>query len=60
MLDATQNFHISWDDNDSEGRIVAVADVALNKIPDLDQIGLGSHVLFQQGRGLKSTEKKTK
>ena len=47
---AAQNFHISWDDNDTAGRIVAVGDVALNRIPDLDQIGLGSHVLFQQGQ----------
>ncbi|XP_075244459.1 uncharacterized protein LOC142338555 [Convolutriloba macropyga] len=44
-----QVFHITWDDGDTEGRVVAVGDVANDRIPAVNSIGVGSNVLFAQG-----------
>eukprot|EP00794_Sanderia_malayensis_P015993 gene15993-17604_t len=43
-------YEIEWDDQDSSGRIVDYFNLALNKEPSRKEIGVGSIVLFHQGR----------
>lgn len=44
----TLKYTIEWDDKDPTGRIVDYFNLAVDKIPDEDQIGVGSKVLFHQ------------
>lgn len=42
-------FEIEWDDQDPSGRIIDYYNLALDRVPDDVEIGLGSIVLFPQG-----------
>ena len=44
----TLKYTIEWDDHDPTGRIVDYFNLAVDRIPDIDQIGVGSKVLFHQ------------
>jgi len=48
-------YTIDWDDGDPTGRTVDYFNLALDRIPDADAIGVNSEVLFQQGK-YKSTQ----
>ena len=43
-------YTIDWDDRDPTGRTVDYFNLALDIIPDADEIGVNSEVLFQQGK----------
>ncbi|XP_076821216.1 uncharacterized protein LOC143468110 [Clavelina lepadiformis] len=43
-------YTIEWDDHDPTGRQVDYFNLALDKVPTVDQIGVGSKVLFHQGQ----------
>nr|XP_039270005.1 uncharacterized protein LOC120344759 [Styela clava] len=42
-------YTIEWDDGDPTGRVIDYYNLALDKVPSPDQIGVGSKVLFHQG-----------
>lgn len=42
-------YTINWDDQDSSGRIVDYYNLALDRVPDPDEVAVGSIVLFPQG-----------
>jgi len=48
-------YTIDWDDGDPTGRTVDYFNLALDIIPDADEIGVNSEVLFHQGK-YKSTQ----
>ena len=43
-------YTIDWDDRDPTGRTVDYYNLALDRIPDADSIGVNSEVLFHQGK----------
>ena len=43
-------FEIEWDDGDSSGRIVDYYNLAIDRLPSESEVGVGSIVLFHQGR----------
>jgi len=43
-------YTIEWDDHDPTGRVVDYFNLALDKVPDEDQVGVGSKVLFHQAK----------
>jgi len=47
--ESTLQYTIEWDDHDPTGRVVDYYNLALDKVPSADQIGVGSKVLFHQG-----------
>ena len=49
FIPETLQYEIEWDDQDPSGRIVDYYNLALNKVPDEKDIGIGSIVLFRQG-----------
>lgn len=42
-------YTINWGDQDSSGRIVDYYNLALDRVPDPDEVAVGSIVLFPQG-----------
>lgn len=42
-------YTINWDDQDPSGRIVDYYNLALDRVPDPDEVATGSIVLFPQG-----------
>ncbi|XP_078489481.1 uncharacterized protein LOC100182474 [Ciona intestinalis] len=42
-------YTIEWDDQDPTGRVIDYFNLALDKVPSNDQVGVGSKVLFHQG-----------
>lgn len=49
FIPETLQYEIEWDDQDPSGRIVDYYNLALNKVPNEKDIGVGSIVLFRQG-----------
>ena len=47
---STLMYTINWDDQDPSGRIVDYYNLALDRVPEPDEIALGSIVLFPQGK----------
>ncbi|XP_031566879.1 uncharacterized protein LOC116301857 [Actinia tenebrosa] len=45
----TLKFEIIWDDQDPSGRIIDYYNLALDRVPDDDEVAVGSIVLFPQG-----------
>ncbi|XP_048580168.1 uncharacterized protein LOC116604300 [Nematostella vectensis] len=45
----TLKFTIEWDDQDPSGRVIDYYNLALDRVPDDDEIAVGSIVLFPQG-----------
>ncbi|EGD79508.1 hypothetical protein PTSG_10079 [Salpingoeca rosetta] len=45
----TRSFTVDFLDGDTEGRVQPFDLVALDRVPDVDEVGVGSHVLFPQG-----------
>lgn len=43
-------YTINWDDQDPSGRIVDYYNLALDRVPDPDEVAIGSIVLFPQGK----------
>ena len=43
-------YEIDWDDQDTSGRIVDYFNLAVDRVPLQSEVGIGSIVLFQQGR----------
>ena len=50
VLKKSLMYEIDWDDQDSSGRIVDHYNLALDKVPLESEVGIGSIVLFQQGK----------
>lgn len=46
----TLQYTIVWDDQDPSGRIVDYYNLALDRVPEHDEIAIGSVVLFPQGK----------
>lgn len=46
----TLQYTIVWDDQDPSGRIVDYYNLALDRVPEHDEIAIGSIVLFPQGK----------
>ena len=46
----TLQFEIIWDDQDPSGRIIDYYNLALDRVPDDDEVAVGSIVLFPQGQ----------
>ena len=42
-------YEIDWDDGDTTGRIVDYYNIAKDRIPDENELGIGTIVLFSQG-----------
>ena len=47
---STKQYTIDWDDNDPTGRVIDYTNIALDEIPDENLIGIGTLVLFEQGK----------
>lgn len=45
----TMSYTVDWDDGDPTGKVQSYKDVAIDKIPSEDQVGVDSIVLFPQG-----------
>lgn len=45
-----KQYTIDWDDNDPTGRVIDFANIALDEAPDESLIGIGTLVLFEQGK----------
>eukprot|EP00052_Salpingoeca_macrocollata_P003802 m.37781 g.37781 ORF g.37781 m.37781 type:complete len:698 (-) comp13669_c0_seq1:33-2126(-) len=45
----TYHYNIQWDDGDPTGRVVHFSRIALDIVPQADEIAVGSHVAFPQG-----------
>ena len=45
----TYKYTIDWDDQDPSGRVIDYFNLALDRIPDEDEVGMGTIVLFPQG-----------
>ena len=43
-------YTIEWDDHDPSGRVVDYYNLALDQVPDHDEVAVGSVVLFPQGK----------
>ena len=43
----TLTYTINWDDNDPTGREIHYTDIALDRVPKQEMIGIGSNVLFR-------------
>ena len=43
-------YTIRWDDQDPSGRVIDYYNLALDRVPDKDEIATGSIVLFPQGK----------
>lgn len=43
-------YTINWDDQDPTGRIIDYFNLALDRVPEPDEIAIGSIVLFPQGK----------
>ena len=45
----TLKYTIDWDDQDPSGRVIDYFNLALDRVPEEDEIGIGTTVLFPQG-----------
>lgn len=43
-------YKINWDDQDPTGRIIDYYNLALDRVPEPDEVAIGSIVLFPQGK----------
>lgn len=43
-------YTINWDDQDPTGRVIDYFNLALDRVPEPDEIAVGSIVLFPQGK----------
>ena len=46
----TLRYTIIWDDQDPSGRVIDYYNLALDRIPEPDEIAIGTIVLFPQGK----------